>query len=151
MFIAQGGVLNLSVDEFGQVVGGDILKKLLRAAAADLDFPHVRHIKQSRCGSDRLVFSDHTAVLHRHLPATKINHPCFELPVHSIQGSFFHPYPPEVDSRFLSIRPGSKVADKVSILMNFILFSKSPEHLYIFSLLINKKGSSVPELHQVQV
>jgi len=37
------------------------------------------------------------------------------------------------------------------MLNSYILFSKSPEHLYIFSLLMIKKGIGVPAGHQARV
>ena len=70
----QAGVLNLADLQLRRIVRGDVLDRLERALAGNLDLAHVRDVEQSGRGANRHVLGGDAGVLHRHVPAAKRDH-----------------------------------------------------------------------------
>src|SRR5215510_1947131 len=80
------GILRLSIDQLRRVVGRQPVNKWNRVLPTRVDFAHVRHIKQSGARACPQMFSNGTrGILHRHLPASKLNHASAESTVRIIE------------------------------------------------------------------
>ena len=70
----QAGVLNLPDLQLRRVVRGDVLHRLERALAGNLDLAHVRDVEQPGRGAHRHVLGGDAGVLDGHVPAAKRDH-----------------------------------------------------------------------------
>jgi hypothetical protein len=74
----QGGVVGLTVFEAGGVVHSDVLNGGEGAGAAELNFAHVRDVKESDGGADGEMLGEDacagTGVLDGHIPTAEVDH-----------------------------------------------------------------------------
>ena len=83
----QGGVLRLPHRETGGIVAGDLLHQVQRLRPANLNFPHVAYVEQARRRAHGQMLGDDAAVLHRHVPAGKVDHLRFQGAVGGVERS----------------------------------------------------------------
>ena len=104
VFFASGGVNNEAEEVFGKVIDNQVIyhaargvkhtgikslagfrelchivrqqitQELPSATAAQIDDGHVRHIKHSGIGANRMVFIELRTIMQRHHPAVEIDH-----------------------------------------------------------------------------
>jgi hypothetical protein len=74
VLIEQSRVVRLPLFEPRRVIGGDVIHQLKRLWATNLNFAHMADVKQA-CGcAHGLVLIEDPRILHRHVPAAKIDH-----------------------------------------------------------------------------
>ena len=83
-------IMCLTVNEFCYVVGRNTINKPDRILADHPDLAHVRHVKQTgTCAAAHVFLDNASRVLHRHVPAAKIDHSSAKLSMCRIQRSLF--------------------------------------------------------------
>jgi hypothetical protein len=73
-----------------EIVGRHALAKIQRGRTANLDFPHVADVKESRTLTNRPMLVDDTAILNWHLPTGELHHFRTRAPMHGIERSSLH-------------------------------------------------------------
>ena len=88
VFIQQPTVLDLPNFQLRRVVGANPIHQFESLRTANHQLAHVADVEYADARADGLVLVKNAFVLHRHIPAAKINHFGPKLAVHGIERSF---------------------------------------------------------------
>src|SRR6266581_2091166 len=86
----QDRVLRLAINQLTCVIRGYSVHERNRFATADVDLAHVRNIKQTgKCAGTQMFGDRACGILHRHVPAAKLNHSSAEATMSGNEWSTF--------------------------------------------------------------
>jgi hypothetical protein len=66
-----------------------MLKKCQSILTGHIELAHVIDVEQTGTVADGVMLIENAAVLHRHIPAAKLDHPCAERNVRVVKWSLF--------------------------------------------------------------
>jgi len=83
--LAHRRVEHAAGEKLGDIVRDEVVQEPGGVRTSHVNLAHVAHVEQPRGAPHRLMLLENAAVLHRHLPACKGDHPAAEVPMDLVQ------------------------------------------------------------------